>query len=101
MATQKDDYRKLNGPQKIAIFMMSIGEENAGKILALMDDEEIREISATMATLGEVSSETVERLYVEFADGMSAYGAVVGTYNTAESLLIKALGKERVDSIMA
>lgn len=99
-AAPKDDYRKLSGSQKVAIFMMSIGEENAGKLFGMMDDEEIREISATMATLGEISSETVERLYVEFAEQMSASGAVVGTYDTAERLLMKALGKERVDSIM-
>ncbi len=101
MATQqKDDYRKLTGPQKIAILMMSVGEESASKLFGMMDDDEIREISSTMATLGEVSSETVERLYVEFTEQMSASGAVVGTYDTAERLLIKALGKERVDTIM-
>ena len=99
-APQKDDYRKLTGPQKIAIFMMSVGEEAASKIFSMMDDEEIREISSTMATLGEISSETVERLYIEFAEQMSASGAVVGTFDTAERLLVKALGKERVDSIM-
>jgi flagellar motor switch protein FliG len=96
----KDDYRKFSGPQKVAIFMMSIGEESAGKLFGMMDDEEIREISGTMATLGEISSETVERLYVDFAEMMSASGAVVGTYDTAERLLMKALGKDRVDSIM-
>lgn len=96
----KDDYRKLSGAQKVAIFMMSIGEENAGKLFGMMDDEEIREISGTMATLGEISSETVERLYVEFAEQMSASGAVVGTFDSAERLLMKALGKDRVDSIM-
>jgi flagellar motor switch protein FliG len=99
-APQKDDYRKLTGPQKIAIFMMSVGEETAGKLFGMMDDEEIREISSTMATLGEIGAETVERLYVEFAEQMSASGAVVGTYDTAERLLVKALGKDRVDSIM-
>lgn len=99
-APQKDDYRKLTGPQKIAILMMSVGEENASKLFGMMDDEEIREISSTMATLGEISSETVERLYLEFTEQMSASGAVVGTYDTAERLLVKALGKERVDTIM-
>ncbi len=99
-AQQKDDYRKLTGPQKIAILMMSVGEENASKLFGMMDDEEIREISSTMATIGEISAETVERLYLEFTEQMSASGAVVGTYDTAERLLVKALGKERVDTIM-
>ncbi|HEU5047897.1 MAG TPA: flagellar motor switch protein FliG [Rickettsiales bacterium] len=99
-APQKDDFRKLTGPQKIAILLMSVGEENAAKLFSMMDDDEIKEISNTMATLGEISSETVERLYLEFTEQMSASGAIVGTYDTAERLLIKALGKERVDSIM-
>ena len=96
----KDDYRKLTGAQKTAIFMMSINEEAAGKLFSLMDDEEIREISGNIATLGEISSETVERIYLEFSELMTASGAVIGTFDTAERLLIKSLGKERVDSIM-
>lgn len=99
-APPKDDYRKLTGLQKIAIFMMSVGEETAGKLFSMMEDDEIREISSTMASLGEISSETVERLYVDFTEQMTAAGSVVGTFDTAERLLVKALGKERVDSIM-
>lgn len=96
----KDEYRKLTGPQKIAIFMMAIGEENAGKIFNMMEDDEIREITSTMTTLGEISAETVERLIVEFAEQMSASGNIIGSYDTAEKLLMKVLSKERVDAIM-
>ena len=99
-APAKDDYRKLTGAQKCAILLMSIGEDNASKIFSMMDEEEIKEISNTMATLGQVSSETVERLFMEFVELMSASGVVMGTFDTTERLLMKALGKERVDSIM-
>jgi flagellar motor switch protein FliG len=37
---------------------------------------------------------------MEFVDMMSASGVVIGTYDSTERLLMKALGKERVDSIM-
>lgn len=97
---QKEDFRKLTGVQKAAILIMSVGEENATRIFALMDDEEIKEISNTMATLGQVSSETVERLFLEFAEQMSASGVVMGTFDTTERLLMKALGRERVEGIM-
>lgn len=100
MATAKDDYRKLSGIQKSAILMMSIGEENATKLFGMMEDEEIKEISNVMSTLGQVSAETVERLFLEFVEQMSAAGVVVGTFDSTERLLMKALGKERVDSIM-
>src|SRR4051812_34074592 len=99
-ATQKDDFRKLSGPQKVAILLMSVEEEHATKIFGMMDDEEIKEISNTMASLGQVSSETVERIYLEFVEQMASSGAVIGTFDSTERLLMKALGKERVDSIM-
>lgn len=97
---KKDDYRKLTGAQKSAIIMMSIDEENASKILSSMTDDEIKEISNTMSTLGTVSSETVERLFLDFVEGMSSSGVVVGTFDSTERLLMKALGKDRVDGIM-
>lgn len=97
---KKDDYRKLTGAQKSAILMMSMDEENATKIFNALDDEEIKELSSTMASLGQVSSDTVERVIVEFVDSMSSSGVVVGTYDSTEKLLLKALGKDRVDAIM-
>lgn len=97
---QKEDYRKLSGAQKAAILLMSIGEDNATKLFSMMDDEEIKEISNTMSTLGQVGAETVERLFIDFVEQMSASGVVVGTFDSTERLLMKALGKERVDSIM-
>ena len=96
----KDEYRKLTGLQKTAILMMAMDEENSTRMFNMMDDEEIKEISTAMASLGTVSSETLERLFVEFTESMSSTGAVVGTFDSTERLLMKALGKERVDGIM-
>ncbi len=96
----KEDFRKMTGPQKAAMFLMAIGEESAVKLFALMDDDEIRELSNIMSTLGQVPSEVVERLFRDFADQVSAAGALVGNYDSTERLLVKALGKNRVDSIM-
>lgn len=98
--SQTEDYRKLTGIEKTAILLMSIDEESASKIFNLMEEDEIKEISATMANLGTVSSETVERLFVEFVEQMSAAGVLVGSYDTTERLLMKALGKDKVDAIM-
>ena len=54
MAVAKDDYGKLRGPQKAAMFMLAIGEEHAAKMFEMMDDEEIRELSLSMSNLGTV-----------------------------------------------
>jgi flagellar motor switch protein FliG len=96
----KEDFRKMGGPQKAAMFLMAIGEESAVKLFALMDDDEIREISNIMSSLGQVNADVVERLFHDFADQVSASGALIGNYDSTERLLVKALGKNRVDSIM-
>lgn len=100
MARVKEDYRSLTGPQKAAILMLSLGEEHSARIFALMDDEEIREISQCMAGLGTISSSIIERLFVEFADQISSTGSLVGSYDSTERLLSKTLPKDRVDQIM-
>lgn len=97
---EKIDYSKLTGLQKTAIILMSVGQDSAAKMFGLMDDNEIKEISMAMAQLGPVDSETVERLFSEFADQMTSSGVVIGSLDTTEQLLLKALGKDRVDAIM-
>ncbi|MDH5771502.1 MAG: flagellar motor switch protein FliG [Rhodospirillaceae bacterium] len=100
MARVKDDFRNLTGPQKAAIFMLSLSEEQSAKMFAMMDDEEIRELSQIMSSLGSINSKVVERLFIEFADQISSAGSLVGTYESTERLLAKALGSDRVDQIM-
>lgn len=100
MATALDNYNTLTGPQKAAILMMSLQEEHASKIFSLLEDEEVREISVVMAGLGSVSSGTVEKLFLDFANEISSPGKMVGNYENTERLLMKALPKDRVANIM-
>jgi flagellar motor switch protein FliG len=100
MARMKDDYRSLTGPQKAAIFILSLGREHSAKLFERMDDEEIKELSQHMASLGSISSTVVERLFVEFADQLSSAGSLVGTYDSTERLLANALPQDRVAGIM-
>ncbi len=96
----REDYRTLSGAEKAAIFMLALGEDYTARIFEHMDDDEIMEISQTMASLGKVSSSVVERLFVDFAEQMSSTNALVGTLDSTERLLTKVLGKERVENIM-
>jgi flagellar motor switch protein FliG len=96
----REDYRTLTGAEKAAIFMLALGEEYTAKIFEHMDDDEIMEISQTMAGLGKVSSNVVERLFVDFAEAMSSTNNLVGTMDSTERLLSRVLGKEKVGQIM-
>lgn len=96
----REDYRSLSGPEKAAIFLLSLGEEQTTKVFEHMDEEEILEISQHMASLGKINSTIVERLFVDFAEQMSSTGSLVGTLDSTERLLSKVLGKDRMDTIM-
>jgi flagellar motor switch protein FliG len=94
-----DDYRQLTGPEKAAILLLAVGEESASKVFAMMDDEEIKELSLVMAGLGSVSAMVIEQLIVEFAEQMGQSASLSGTAEGAERFLGKALGK-RADGIL-
>jgi flagellar motor switch protein FliG len=96
----REDFRTLGGPEKAAIMMLALGEEHTARLFPLMGDEEIKEISQTMANLGTVSATLVERLFVEFAERISATGSLVGSYESTERLLQKVLDTNRVSQIM-
>ena len=96
----RTDYRSLSGIEKAAMFMLSLSEEHAAQLFENMGDEEIRELSQGMANLGNVSSEIVERLYVDFAEQISSAGSIIGTPESTERLLSKVVGAERVSQIM-
>jgi flagellar motor switch protein FliG len=96
----RDDYRSLTCTEKAAILLLSLGEENVSRVFEHMDEDEIRELSSTMAQLGTVSSNLVERLFTEFGERLSSTGSLVGTFESTERLLTKVLGEDRVSLIM-
>ena len=96
----REDYRSITGQEKAAIFLMSLSQDQASKIFANLDDEEIKEISQSMSALGTVSSEVIERLFVEFAEQVSSTGSLIGSADSAQRLLGNILGEEKVGEIM-
>ena len=94
-----DDASKLSGVEKAAVVLLALGEDHAGLWEAL-DDEEIKEISQAMSSLGTVSSAVVESLLVEFVSGMSSTGAIMGSFEQTQRLLTAFLPPEKVEHLM-
>ena len=82
-----DDYNLISGQQKAAILMLSLDEEKSSAIFSKLDDEEIKELSVIMASLGKVNSEVVEQIMSEFIDKASSTGNLIGSYESTERLL--------------
>ena len=92
--------RALNGPQKAAALMLALGEENAAPLFARMHEDEIRDLSIAMSTLGTLAASSVESLLEEFGQALGQTGNLVGSYESTERMLSKTLPRERVLQIM-
>src|SRR5438552_3456418 len=97
---EKAASRKLTGPQRAAVLMLSLGEQYGSKIWSMLDDDELRSLSVVMSTLGTIEAPAVEGLLLEFVSRMSASGAIMGNYDATERLLQQYLPPERVNGIM-
>jgi flagellar motor switch protein FliG len=92
--------RNLTGPERAAVLMLALGEQYGGKIWSMLDDDELRELSIVMSTIGTIDAASVEALLLEFVSRMSASGALMGNYDATERLLQQFLPPERVGGIM-
>jgi flagellar motor switch protein FliG len=99
-AVAKDDVRQLSGAERSAIVMLALGEEHSAKIWQMMDDDEIKEVSQIMSSLGMVSSQLVEKLLVDFVGQMSGTGSLMGSFEATERLITKFMPEEKVSQIM-
>lgn len=92
--------RPLTGPQKAAVLLLAMGEAHAAKLFAKMHEDEIRDVSSAMSSLGAISAELVEAICEEFAQLLGRTGNLIGSYENTERLLMKTLPPDRVAQIM-
>jgi flagellar motor switch protein FliG len=94
-----EDARKLTGPEKAAVILLALGEDHTA-LWQSLDEEEIKEISQAMASLGTVQSSVVEELLIDFVSGMSGSGALMGSYDQTQRLLAAFMPSDRVEALM-
>jgi len=93
------DPTRLTGPEKAAVILLALGEDHT-VIWQQLDDEEIKEISQAMASLGNVAASVVEQLLVEFISNMSGAGSIMGSFEQTQRLLSSFLDSDKVDNLM-
>ncbi len=96
----KEDIRALSGAERTAVLMLALGEEHGVRVWEMLDEDEIKEISQIMSTLGTISSSLVEKLLVDFVSQMSSTGSLMGSYESTERLLTRFMPGEKVTQIM-
>lgn len=93
------DPSRLNGAEKCAVVLLALGEEHA-HVWQALDEEEIKEISQAMASLGNVTAAVVEDLLVEFVSGAAGTGSIMGSFEQTQKLLTSIMPPEKVEVLM-
>ncbi len=93
------DADRLTGPEKAAVVLLALGPDHI-TIWQALEEDEIKEISQAMATLGNVSSNVVEALLVEFVSNISGSGSVMGSFDQTQRMLSQFLDPSTVEGMM-
>ena len=92
----------LSGPEKAAILLMSIGEDNAGMVMANMEEREIQAIGNYMSALGDVDQETMNLVTKEFymATRTGIGGIGIAGSDFLKAALMKAMDPAKATEIL-
>ena len=94
-----DDARRLTGPEKAAVILLALGEYHT-RLWEGLDEDEIKEISQAMASLGTVQANVVEDLMIEFVSGVGGAGSIMGSFEQTQRLLASFMPAEKVEGLM-
>ncbi len=90
----------INGSAKAAILMLVIGQERAANIFKALREDEVLDISKAMSTLGVVGAKLVEAVCHEFSEKCGSSEGFIGSFETTEGYLKRALPADVVEKIM-
>lgn len=90
----------LSGAEKAAVVMLALGEETSRPLWRSFDEDELRDVSLAISTLGSVTAEVVEELLYEFVASLSSTGSITGSVESARRFLKNVLPEEKVATIL-
>ena len=92
---------ELNGKQKVAILVIALGQENSVKLLRLLGEEEIEEITLEIANFKKISPDMQEEILQEFYNLAIAQEYIMsGGVDYARTILNDAVGSNKADEII-
>lgn len=98
---EQKSYAQFSGIEKAASLLLAVRQDLSSKIVEQLEEDEVKELSQVMATLGNVKADILEEIYREFARQIYSAGGLVGTYDATENLLLNFLSRDQVDGIMS
>ena len=98
MLTEPPELKRYSGIERAATLMLVLGKDHGAPIWENLSVEEIKELSAAMASLGRVPASVAEHLLGSFANEVSGMNSLHGSFETTERLLEGILPDDMLDT---
>jgi len=96
-----DPQSKLNGTQRAAVFLMALGEDEAGQVLRHMTARDVQSVGAAMAALKNINRDQVDAVLDNFTRVIEQQTSIgVGAEDYIRKMLIHALGEDKASGLI-
>ena len=92
--------RRLSGPEKAAVFLVSVGEDAASEIIKRLELMEIQKITKYMDNLPTIEKEESEKILKDFNSNFSKVGLIVKGDDYVKNLIAKSLDPDKAKKIL-
>jgi flagellar motor switch protein FliG len=100
MADKNSDHQP-SGPERAAILLMSLGENEAAQVLKYMGAKDVQKVGQAMATLANVSRERATSVVEQFVSELENQTSLgVGADEYVRRVLVNALGEDKAGSLI-
>jgi flagellar motor switch protein FliG len=101
MRANEPSIPELNGVQRAAVLLMSLGEADAAEVLKHMSAKEVQKLGMAMATMQNVTRSTVEVVMGEFVEELREQTSLgVGADDYVRNVLVAALGEDKAGNLI-
>ncbi len=101
MADTAEANEAVNGVQKAAILLMTLGEKAASEVLKHMDPKEVQKLGAAMAQIDNISRTQVDGVLKNFCQTVQEEtGLGLGSDEYVRNVLVNALGQDKAEGLI-
>ena len=102
LITEMDaETKKLSGPQRAAILMMSLGDDGASHIMKNLEPKEVQAVGEAMASLESVNRDEVNIVVSDFATTLGTQTSLgSSSEDYLRNVLKKALGEDKAANLI-
>ncbi len=97
---KKEGSGNLSGPEKAAIFLLTVGEDFTSQVFQRLDPEEIKLVGRQMAKIDKIDKEELEGLLREFKADSGAADLFLSGNDLLEQALKRALSGDKAQEIL-